>query len=98
MANCPCICKCADRLATCAGTITVNGRSGSGGILFDTGVTTGFLTPPIGVTLKTGMGPGGAECNGSNPPSCAVQWNQCSGFFFKSNRSGCFVELYRGRQ
>ncbi len=56
-------------------TITVNGRSGSGGILFDTGVTTGFLTPPIGVTPKTGMGPVNpvnAECNGSNPPSCAV--------------------------
>jgi hypothetical protein len=54
------------------GTITVNGRSGSGGILFDTGVTTGFLTPPVGVTPQTGMGPSGAECNGSNPPSCAV--------------------------
>ena len=54
------------------GTITVNGRSGSGSILFDTGVTTAFLTPPIGVTPKTGMGPSGAECNGSNPPSCAV--------------------------
>jgi hypothetical protein len=54
------------------GTITVNRRSGSGSILFDTGVTTGFLTPPIGVTLKTGMGPSGAECNGSNPPTCAV--------------------------
>ncbi len=53
-------------------TITVNGKSGNGGILFDTGVTTAFLTPPIGVTLKTGMGPSGAECNGSNPPSCAV--------------------------
>jgi hypothetical protein len=56
-------------------TITVNGRSGSGGILFDTGVTTAFLTPPIGVTPKTGMGPINpinAECNGSNPPSCAV--------------------------
>jgi hypothetical protein len=54
------------------GTITVNGSSGSGGILFDTGVTTAFLTPPIGVTPTTGMGPSGAECNGSNPPSCAV--------------------------
>jgi hypothetical protein len=54
------------------GTITVNRRSGSGSILFDTGVTTGFLTPPIGVTPKTGVGPRGAECNGSNPPSCAV--------------------------
>jgi hypothetical protein len=54
------------------GTITVHGRSGSGGILFDTGVTTGFLTPPIGVTPQTGLGPSGAECNGSNPPSCAV--------------------------
>jgi hypothetical protein len=57
------------------GTITVNGRSGSGGILFDTGVTTAFLTPPIGVALQTGMGPSNpinAECNGSNPPSCAV--------------------------
>jgi hypothetical protein len=54
------------------GTITVNGRSGSGGILFDTGVTTAFLTPPIGVTPTTGMGPSGAECNGSNPASCAV--------------------------
>jgi hypothetical protein len=54
------------------GTITVNQRSGSGSILFDTGVTTGFLTPPIGVTPKTGVGPSGAECNGSNPPSCAV--------------------------
>jgi hypothetical protein len=53
-------------------TITVNGRSGSGGILFDTGVTTAFLTPPIGVTPMTGMGPTGAECNGSKPPSCAV--------------------------
>jgi hypothetical protein len=53
-------------------TITVNGRSGNGGILFDTGVTTGFLTPPVGVTPRTGMGPSGAECNGSNPPSCAV--------------------------
>ena len=53
-------------------TITVNGRSGTGGILFDTGVTTGFLTPPLGVTPQTGLGPSGAECNGSNPPSCAV--------------------------
>jgi hypothetical protein len=53
-------------------TITVNGKSGSGGILFDTGVTTGFLTPPIGVTPQVGMGPSGAECNGSTPPSCAV--------------------------
>jgi hypothetical protein len=53
-------------------TITVNGRSGSGGILFDTGVTTAFLTPPIGVTPMTGKGPSGAECNGSKPPSCAV--------------------------
>ena len=55
------------------GTITVNGSSGSGSILFDTGVSTGFLTPPIGVTLQTGMGPENAECNGSTPPSCAVQ-------------------------
>ena len=55
------------------GTITVNGSSGSGSILFDTGVSTGFLTPPIGVTLQTGMGPQNAECNGSTPPSCAVQ-------------------------
>jgi len=57
------------------GTITVNGRSGSGIILFDTGVNTSFLTPPTGVTPKTGMGPINpikAECNGSNPPSCAV--------------------------
>ena len=51
------------------GTITVNGSSGSGSILFDTGVSTGFLTPPIGVTLQTGMGPENAECNGSTPPS-----------------------------
>jgi hypothetical protein len=54
------------------GTITVNGRSGTGSILFDTGVTTGFLTPPVGVAPQTGMGPSGAECNGSNPASCAV--------------------------
>jgi hypothetical protein len=54
------------------GTITVNGRSGSGGILFDTGVTTAFLTSPIGATPTTGMGPSRAECNGSSPPSCAV--------------------------
>jgi hypothetical protein len=54
------------------GAITVNGTSGSGSILFDTGVTTGFLTPPIGVTPRTGMGPSGTECNGSTPPSCAV--------------------------
>ena len=53
-------------------TITVNGKSGSGGILFDTGVTTGFLTPPIRVSLNTGAGPVGAECNGSNPQRCAV--------------------------
>ncbi|MFO1101380.1 MAG: hypothetical protein U1E20_00570 [Methylocystis sp.] len=56
------------------GTITVNGVSGSGGILFDTGVNTGFLTPPIGVTVQTGMGPTTphkAECN-TNPPTCAV--------------------------
>ena len=53
-------------------TITVNGKSGSGDVLLDTDVTTGFLTPPIGVTPKTGAGPIGAECNGSNPPSCAV--------------------------
>lgn len=53
------------------GTITVNGISGSGGILFDTGVNTGFLTPPIGVTVKTGMGPNKAECN-TSPPTCAV--------------------------
>ena len=53
-------------------TITVNGKSGTGSILFDTGVTTGFLTPPTGVTPSTGTGPGGAECNGSNPATCAV--------------------------
>lgn len=56
------------------GTITVNGVSGRGGILFDTGVNTGFLTPPLGVTVKTGMGPTTphkAECN-TNPPTCAV--------------------------
>ena len=41
-------------------------------ILFDTGVSTGFLTPPLGVTPNTGMGPAGAECNGSSPPGCAV--------------------------
>jgi hypothetical protein len=52
--------------------ITVNGKSGIGSVLFDTGVTTGFLTPPVGVALQTGMGPSGAECNGSTPPSCAV--------------------------
>jgi hypothetical protein len=52
--------------------ITVNGKSGIGSVLFDTGVTTGFLTPPLGVTPQTGMGPSGAECNGSTPPSCAV--------------------------
>lgn len=54
------------------GAITVNGRTGQGGILFDTGVSTSFLTPPIGVTPKTGLGPTGAECNGSSPPGCAV--------------------------
>jgi hypothetical protein len=54
-------------------TITVNGKSGSGGILFDTGVSTSFLTPPIGVTPNTGMGPPKAECNGGpNGPTCAV--------------------------
>ena len=52
--------------------ITVNGKSGRGGILFDTGVSTAFLTPPTGVTPATGTGPSGAECNGSNPPGCAV--------------------------
>jgi hypothetical protein len=54
------------------GTITVNGKSGSGSILFDTGVTTAFVTPPTGVTPQTGAGPSGAECNGSTPPTCAV--------------------------
>ena len=54
------------------GTITVNGKSGDGVILFDTGVSTGFLTPPPGVNPNTGTGPTGAECNGSTPPSCAV--------------------------
>jgi hypothetical protein len=53
-------------------TITVNGTSGTGSILFDTGVTTGFLTPPTGVTPTTGAGPSGAECNGSKPATCAV--------------------------
>ncbi len=52
-------------------TITVNRVSASGGILFDTGVTTSFLTPPVGVTVRTGMGPSGAECN-TTPPTCAV--------------------------
>jgi hypothetical protein len=54
------------------GTITVNGKSGQGAILFDTGVTTAFLTPPVGVSPNTGTGPAGAECNGSSPPGCAV--------------------------
>jgi hypothetical protein len=54
------------------GTITVNGKSGQGAVLFDTGVTTGFLTPPVGVSPNTGTGPAGAECNGSTPPGCAV--------------------------
>src|SRR5262249_53749890 len=54
------------------GTITVNGKSGTGSILFDTGVSTAFLTPPVGVKPQTGTGPNGAECNGSTPPTCAV--------------------------
>jgi hypothetical protein len=54
------------------GTITVNGKSGRGVVLFDTGVSTGFLTPPVGVNPNTGTGPVNAECNGSSPPSCAV--------------------------
>jgi hypothetical protein len=53
------------------GTISVNGVSSSGSVLFDTGVGTGFLTPPTGVTLSTGQGPYGAECN-TAPPTCAV--------------------------
>lgn len=58
------------------GTITVNGKSGQGTILFDTGVTTGFLTPPLAATPSTGTGPDGAECNGSSPPACAVTGTQ----------------------
>jgi len=52
-------------------TITVNGVSASGSILFDTGVITGFLTPPVGVTVQVGTGPGGAECN-TPTQTCAV--------------------------
>jgi hypothetical protein len=54
------------------GTITVNGVSSTGIILFDTGVSTGFLTPPLGLAVATGPGPSGAECNGNTPPTCAV--------------------------
>lgn len=55
------------------GTLTVNGKSSNVGVLFDTGVTTGFLTPPYGVKVSTGSGPAKAECNGTKPhPSCAV--------------------------
>jgi len=54
------------------GVITVNGKSAPGVVLFDTGVSTGFLTPPLGVSPLTGTGPAGAECNGSTPPGCAV--------------------------
>jgi hypothetical protein len=53
-------------------TITVNGVSASGVIQFDTGVNTGILTPPTGVTVPTGMGPRLAECNSPPPPTCAV--------------------------
>ena len=52
-------------------TITVNGVSASGSILFDTGVATGFLTPPIGVKVNTGQGPPTAECS-TTTPTCAV--------------------------
>lgn len=54
------------------GVITVNGKSAPGVVLFDTGVSTGFLTPPLGMSPLTGTGPAGAECNGSTPPSCAI--------------------------
>lgn len=58
------------------GLVTVNGIAGYGSILFDTGVGTGFLTPPPPLAngaIATGMGPQNAECNGGTTPSCAVQ-------------------------
>lgn len=52
------------------GTITVNGATGNGGILFDTGVTTGFLTPRKGTSVQMGSSPSGAECSASS--TCVV--------------------------
>ena len=59
-------------LISVSGPDSVNATSGYGSILFDTGVGTGFLTPPVNTTLATGVGPAIAECNGSNPPTTAT--------------------------
>jgi hypothetical protein len=55
-------------------TITVNGVSTSGTVKFDTGVSTGILTPPVGLTVPVGTGPTNAQCSASYQPtpSCAV--------------------------
>ena len=50
--------------------ITVNGTQGAGSILFDTGVGTGYLSPPIGVNVSTTSIPSGAQCSASS--TCVV--------------------------
>ena len=65
-------------------TITVNGKSGSGSILFDTGVTTGFLTPPIGVSLNTGAGARRRRVQRIEPAELRCKRNQSSGFLSRS--------------
>ena len=50
--------------------ITVNGVQGAGSILFDTGVTTGYLSPPIGVNISTTSVPSGTQCSASS--TCIV--------------------------
>lgn len=47
-------------------TIIVNGRSGNGNVLMDTGVDTAYLTPPQGSPLEKLI-----ECHGSSRAECA---------------------------
>jgi len=50
--------------------VSVNGVQGAGSILFDTGVTTGYLSPPIGVNVSTTSIPSGEQCSASS--TCVV--------------------------
>jgi hypothetical protein len=82
-----------------AATITVNGVSASGIIQFDTGVNTGILTPPLGVTVQTGMGPNSmlTECNPPpSPAACAVTGTSVQASFTSLSNPVAFLKYTVG--
>jgi autotransporter-associated beta strand protein len=55
-------------------SVSVNGRTGNGAVLSDTGVTGMYVTPPPGASIKTQPIVGGAECgNNCAAPGTLVQ-------------------------